>query len=122
MLKNICTTVFLLTIVIYQVPANALNLRVQPRFKTGIQFYEFEQPEFRSQAQDLEGKYEIFQSSIKYTDWLPFVSGGTTFFIDRFFVDVDVQYLFDGQADSSFESTNFVKGGGGSSDGYCSSK
>ncbi len=112
MLKNIYTTVFVLTAVIYQVPANALNLRVQPRFKTGIQFYEYEQPEFRSEAQGLEGKDEVFQSAIKYTDWLPFVSGGTTFFIDRFFVDVDIQYLFEGQADSGFESTNFVKGGG----------
>jgi hypothetical protein len=112
MLKNIWTTVFLLTVVIYQEPASALDLRVQPRFKTGIQYYEFEQPEFSSD-QDPDNKFQNMQSSIEFSDWLPFVSGGTTLFIDRFFVDVDVQYLFDGQADSNFTSQNFVKGGGG---------
>jgi len=111
MLKNIWTTVFLLTVVIYQEPSKALDLRVQPRFKTGIQYYEFEQPEFNPPAQDSEGKFPNMQSSIKYSDWLPFVSGGSTLFIDRFFVDVDVQYLFAGQADSDFTSQNFVKGG-----------
>ncbi|MCF6202889.1 MAG: hypothetical protein L3J59_04345 [Methylococcaceae bacterium] len=112
MLKNIWTTIFLLTVVIYQKPANALDLRVQPRFKTGIQFYEFEQPSFQSPAQDPEGKFPNIQSSVKYSDWLPFVSGGTTLFIDRLFIDVDVQYLFGGQDDSDFSSQNFVKSGG----------
>ncbi len=96
MLKNIWTTVFLFTVVIYQKPANALDLRVQPRFKTGIQYYEFEQPAFSSD-QDPDNKFQNMQSSIEFSDWLPFVSGGTTLFIDRFFVDVDVQYLFDGR-------------------------
>ncbi len=88
-------------------------MRAQPRFKSGIQFYEFEQKAFQFPARDDRGLYPNKQSKIEYSDWVPFVSGGTTLFIDRFFLDFDLQYLFNGQATSDFSSQTFVKGGRG---------
>ncbi len=111
MFKKNQIAIFLLILITLIEPANALDLRVQPRFKTGIQFYEFEQPAFQLSAQDIEGKFPDMQSSVKFSDWLPFVSGGATVFIDRFFVDFDAQYLFNGQANSDFSSQSFVEGG-----------
>lgn len=106
-------TIFLLMLVTLIEPATAIDLRIQPRFKTGIQFYEFEQPAFQFPARDIEGKFPNTQSKLELSDWLPFVSGGTTLFIDRFFVDFDAQYLFDGQANSNFSSQSFIKAGEG---------
>ena len=113
MKKNICVTAFLVIVVVFFEPANALDLRIQPRFKTGIQFYEFEQEAFQFPARDPQGKYPNKQSRLAYSDWLPFVSGGATLFIDRFFVDFDAQYLFDGEAGSDFISQTYIKGAGG---------
>ncbi len=99
MLKK--TIFILIALSVFIAPANALDLRLQPRFKTGTQYYEFEQPEYVAQ-----GKFPNSQSGIKYSGWLPFVSGGATFFVDRFFVDVDVQYMFAGKGGSNFSGRN----------------
>jgi len=113
MINNILVTIFLLTLVIFFESANAFDLRIQPRFKSGIQFYEFEQKAFQFQARDTRGLYPNKQSKIEYSDWIPFVSGGTTLFVGRLFLDFDVQYLFNGQATSDFSSQTFIKGGSG---------
>lgn len=112
MKKIFCVTAFLVIVVVFFKPANALDLRIQPRFKTGIQFYEFEQEAFQFPARDSQGKYPNEQSRLAYSDWLPFVSGGATLFVNRFFVDFDVQYLFDGEAESDFISQTFITGSG----------
>jgi hypothetical protein len=99
MLKR--TPLIVLSLSVFIAPANALDLRLQPRFKTGTQYYEFEQPEYVAQ-----GKYPDSQSGIQYSGWLPFISSGATFFVDRFFVDVDVQYMFAGEGVSNFSGRN----------------
>jgi len=112
MLKNICITVFLLAMLVFLQPANAFDLRIQPRFKTGVEYYSYEQDAVEFSPRDSQGIFPNTQSRIEYSDWLPFVSGGGTIFADRFFVDFDVQYAFEGHAESDFKSQSFVGGGG----------
>jgi hypothetical protein len=100
--------------IIWLEPANALdlNLTVQPRFKTGIQYYEFEQDSFQGRFDDPQGRFPNTIGSLDYSDWMPFVNGGLTVFMDRFFVDFDIQYSFDGQDQSTFSNQNFIEGNG----------
>ncbi|MCK5830512.1 MAG: hypothetical protein KAH20_09440 [Methylococcales bacterium] len=112
MLKNTSATILLITITVFFGSAYAVDLRIQPRFKTGIQFYEFRLEEHEElEARDPRKTLPTKQSSIEFNDWLPFVSGGGTLFVDRFFVDFDAQYLFGGEASSQFNSQTFSKGG-----------
>jgi len=101
MIKKLITAVLPLLLMAESI--YALDLSVQPRFKTGIQYYEYEQKAFQSLPRDPERQFPNMLSSLEYKDWLPYVSGGLTVFADRFFVDFDVQHAFDGhdQTDSS---------------------
>jgi hypothetical protein len=112
MIKKICLAG--LATVIWLEPANALdlNLSVQPRFKTGIQYYEFDQKDFQGRTDDPQGRFPNTIGGLNFSDWLPFVSGGLTIFVDRFFVDFDVQYSFDGKDQSTFANQNFIAGQG----------
>lgn len=91
--------------------ASALDLSLQPRFKTGVQYYEYEQDSLQSSAVQ-QGLPQNMTSKIKFKDWLPFVGGGVTLFVDRFLIDFDVQSSFDGQADSRFTNQNGLTAGG----------
>lgn len=103
-----------LAVFIWLEPANALdlNLNVQPRFKTGVQYYEYEQENFQGPTRDPQGRFGNIVGGLKFNDWMPFVGGGLTFFVDRFFVDFDVQYTFDGQDQSDFANQSFISGAG----------
>ena len=103
-----------LATVIWLEPANALDLdlSVQPRFKTGVQYYEFDQKDFQGRTDDPQGRFTNTIGGLNFSDWMPFVSGGLTVFVDRFFVDFDVQYTFDGQDQSTFANQNFINGTG----------
>ncbi len=59
--------------------AAALDLTVQPRINTGAMYYEL----------DVEDTFKV-------DDTLPFVGGGATAFIDRFYVDFYAQGAFSG--------------------------
>lgn len=113
MFKHLWVTVFFSIMLVFIQPVNALDLRIQPRFKTGIQYYEFEQEDTQFFVKGSQGRYPNKQGKLEYSDWLPFVNGGATLFVDRFFIDFDVQYLFDGKAESDFRSQTFIEGGRG---------
>lgn len=97
--------------------AMPLDFTVQPRFKTGVQFYEYQQKRLQTPARDPLRQFPNIQEELTFSDWLPFVGGGVSLFIDRFFVDFDVQYSFDGQDDANFSNQNFLSGGGPFSSG-----
>ncbi len=109
MIKILWTVVLITTI--WLEPATALDLSIQPRFKSGIQYYEFEGDSVQLPARDLQGRFPDIQGEIKFNDWLPYVSGGATVFVDRLFVDFDVQYSFDGEDDFDFNNQQFLQGG-----------
>lgn len=73
-------------------PAVAADISIEPRISAGISYYSF----------DLEGEVVVGINSvdeIEFNDALPFIGGGTTIAVDRFFVDVSGQYSFDGRED-----------------------
>lgn len=70
---------------------SGLELGLRPRFNTGFQFFEFNLGGF--DTGNISGKF----SEVKFNDFTPFVSGGLTLFVDRFFIDSFVQYSFEGQ-------------------------
>ena len=108
MLKKISVTILLLTMIVFVTPVNALDMRIQPRFKIGVQFYEFEQKVIT----DGESQFTTILDNTKFSDWLPLINGGTTLFIDRFFLDFNALYSFDGNSETGFGGQTFVKGGG----------
>jgi len=88
--------------------ASALDLSVQPRFKSGILYYEYDAESFQSAVQGSQGQFQNTRSKIKIQDWLPFVSGGATVFIDRMFVDFNVQHAFHGLDSINFDNQVFL--------------
>ena len=93
------------------------DLSFQPRFKTGVQYYEYQQDAFQSPARDPQGIFPNMQSSLEFKDWLPYVGGGLTIFANRFFVDIDVQHAFDGEDQTFNSQQNFLEGDGSFSSG-----
>ena len=108
MLKKLSVTVLLLTMIIFVTPVNALDMRIQPRFKIGVQYYEFEQKVIT----DAGSQFTTILNNTRFSDWLPLINGGTTLFIDRFFLDFNALYSFDGNSETGFGGQTFVKGGG----------
>ncbi len=84
---------------------SGLELGLRPRLNTGFLYYQYNQDEFATTG--LISK--TVSSSIEFSDYVPFVSGGLTFFIDRFFIDGFVQYSFDGQDMNQVTTNNFVR-------------
>jgi hypothetical protein len=97
-----------LTVFIWIEPASALDFSIQPRFKSGIQYYEYHSESFQSAAQNSQGQSLNTRSNIKIRDWLPVVSGGATVFIDRLFVDFDAQHSFAGEDRVNFDNQIFL--------------
>jgi hypothetical protein len=64
------------------ITASALDLSVQPRINTGAMYYKL----------DVEDTFAV-------DDTMPFVGGGATAFIDRFYVDLYAQGAFSGNDD-----------------------
>jgi hypothetical protein len=97
-----------------------LNVRLDPRLETGALWYEFDQETALVQPmpnQPAESLSFAGFEGVKFSDVLPFIGGGLTLFLDRFFVDVSAQYAFEGE-DSSSRKTNVFQeptgtGGGG---------
>lgn len=103
-------------------PAAALDVYIEPRFETGAMLYDFdfegnnrviidgpvfpEDPntDFGGEGLTVEGR-----SSLNFADTLPFIGGGGTLFVDRFFVDIGATYAFDGSDASGSEDANFLE-------------
>ncbi|MBA3570608.1 MAG: hypothetical protein H0W34_01260 [Pyrinomonadaceae bacterium] len=70
--------------------ASALDFSIRPRINSGAMYYDFE--------------YTEPAITIAGNDTLPFVGGGVTAFVDKFYVDVYAQGAFSGSDDDTFTS------------------
>jgi hypothetical protein len=76
--------------------ANALDLTVHPRINTGMMYYQFEQDD-QFDVVVFDGRQlSAGLTDITYSDVMPFIGGGATVFLDRFYVDGYVQKAFSG--------------------------
>lgn len=82
----------------------AIELGLRPRFNTGFQYYEYNQDAFSFSS----GQFSNSTSKIQFSDFVPFVSGGLTLFLDRFFIDGFVQYSFEGQDNTRIANNNRI--------------
>lgn len=93
--------------------ASALDIGIEPRLNTGLMHYEFEQQaSFRFTVPDPENNPAGVQafgpsSKISFSDVMPFVGGGVTAFLNRFFVDVYAQAAFDGEDTDTLQRAEF---------------
>lgn len=69
--------------------ASALDFTIRPRINSGVTYYDFE----LSNPDD---------ASFAGNDILPFIGGGASVIVDRFYIDVYAQAAFSGSADNSF--------------------
>lgn len=101
---------FALGVIVTVMPqlVSAFEVTLQPRFKTGLIYYEYEQKAFQSVPRDPKGLFPNTTGELNFSDSLPFVGGGLTVFADRFFVDFNIQHAFDGEDNDSFRNSNFV--------------
>jgi hypothetical protein len=78
--------------------ASALDFRVQPRINSGVMYYEFEQDPTFSLGRFPNGNARRFGpiSERSINDIMPFVGGGTTLLVNRFYLDLYVQKAFSG--------------------------
>jgi len=81
---------------------SGLDLSLRPRFNTGVQYFEYSQDVFKFNSGSISGSGQTSEVNLK--DFTPFVSGGLTLFVDRFFIDSSVQFSFDGE--DSIHTTN----------------
>ena len=70
----------------------AADLSWRPRVETGALYYKFDD----ENALRVRQNTLFAQEGIEIESWLPFVGGGVTVFVDRFFIDGNVQYAFEG--------------------------
>lgn len=79
----------------------AANIELQPRLETGVMFYSIESTAQSKITPSHPGEtagYYLSQEKLEYSDNVGFVSGGATLFINRLFVDLSGQYMFNGEA------------------------
>lgn len=80
--------------------AKAADLSFQPRLEAGVMYYSFESEAVSSTVLSSPVAFNtganVTQQAFEYSDNLPFVGGGGTFFMNRFFLDLSMQYAFDG--------------------------
>ncbi len=106
-------SLFVLAVIVLIVPqlVSAFEVTVQPRMKTGLMYYEYEQDAFQSPPRDPEGLFPNTASDLEYKDWLPFVGGGLSVFFNRFFIDFSIQHAFNGSDSDKFRNSSFLTAG-----------
>jgi hypothetical protein len=93
--------------------ANALNiggleLGIRPRLEGGLMYYEYEQDATLSITDVGSANFSAGASKFEFKDTLPVVLGGVTFFIGRFFIELNAQKAFTGSdSDSQSRSLSF---------------
>lgn len=84
--------------------AIALDISWQPRFNTGAMYYKYKQnASVESDVALTEPGISV--SELTLNDTLPYVGGGISLFMNRFFVDLDIRYAFNGQAQSDVRAS-----------------
>jgi hypothetical protein len=119
-------TCFLAITVMFGLPLSSnaldlggLNVAFNPRLETGAMYYKFEQsgrsftPEegnpLRDEfAADNGVVTQASNSKIAFSSWMPFIGGGLTTFVNRFFVDVSGQYADNGSDTASTLQTETI--------------
>jgi len=89
---------------------NALDFNIQPRVDVGAVHFEFDQSPIVIGESPLDATPSRVDG-FKLSDTMPFVRGGLTFFVNRFFVDVDVQHAFDGRDTAQFTTSGIIDTG-----------
>jgi hypothetical protein len=103
---NICTFgVPLIGFVVITTPVAAIELSIQPRFETGLAYYELAQEKLVSPTL-ISGHPAISISKVTSSDIMPFVGGGFALFADRVYLDFSAQHYFNGSDSSPVNSTN----------------
>ena len=90
--------------------ANALDLTAQPRINTGMMYYQFEQSDHFNVVVFDGRQLSAGVTDITYGDVMPFIGGGATVFLDRFYVDGYVQKAFSGKGVDIQDSKTFAIG------------
>jgi hypothetical protein len=82
-------------------PVMAGDVSFQPRLEAGWMHYSFESEAINEHLLSLpiplNSGSGITQSAFEYSDILPFIGAGGTFFLNRFFFDFSGQYSYDGK-------------------------
>ena len=86
-------------------PVMARDISFQPRLDCGVMYYEFES-EVSSWV--VPRTADFTKSAFSYSDYMPFVSTGGTLFMNRFFLDLNWQYAFDGQDSESIAKSMYL--------------
>jgi hypothetical protein len=77
----------------------AADFQFQPRLETGVSLYSIDIGGIHQSVQAMPGGStggNLTQQKIEFRDIMNYVGGGTTLFINRLFVDLGMQYSFDG--------------------------
>ena len=88
---SLVTPAVLLFLVLAPTMGYALDLTVEPRIQTGIMDYQYER---KALTRDIEGVGLSTDHGYKIVDTMPFIGGGVTLFLNRFFVDFYIQQAF----------------------------
>ena len=92
---------------------SAIDFAIQPRLEIGAMYYEYEQEdraEIRATGNPVDGLPNstvttTAQNGLNFKDTLPFISGGITLFVDKFFVDLSAQYADNGSDNADNRSS-----------------
>ncbi len=99
--RMVCAAALIGVIVLGAGPSLAVDLSFQPRMEVGVMYYSFESEAINeihgSMPVALNSGFGITQEAFEFSDRLPFVGAGATFFLNRFFLDLSGQFAAGGQ-------------------------
>lgn len=84
-------------------PVDAAQFELYPRLETGITNYSIQYSALSESVLTLPGQtsgYNQTSEKTEYHDYLSYIGGGGTLFINRFYIDLSKQYTFDGSHSS----------------------
>ena len=88
------------------------DFEFQPRLETGVMFYCFEQAPRSETMLSKPGEASgsnYAAKKVELSDYLDFISGGGTFFINRLFIDLSGQYTFNGNARTQVSESIYLE-------------
>ena len=106
----VVSTIFLLSKLTY-----AVDFQLQPRLETGVSLYSIEIGGIHQSVQATPAgstARNLTQQKMEYKDTMNFVGGGTTHFIHRLFVDLGMQYSFNGNDRTHASWSIYMEDGG----------
>jgi hypothetical protein len=93
-------------------PATAGDVSFQPRLEAGLMYYSFESEvineHLASAPIPVNTGADNTQNAFEFSDTLPFIGAGATFFSNRFFIDFSGQYAYNGKDTTSILNSAYV--------------